>query len=46
MNVFFQYVTDSDIIPGYRTEHSAIILKLKFQNNEREGGIGNLITVY
>ena len=41
----FQYVTDSDVIPGYRTDHSAIILKLKFQNNERGRGY-YLITVY
>ena len=34
----FQYVTNTDIIPGYRTDHSAIILKLKFQNNERGKG--------
>lgn len=34
----FQYVTDSDIIPGYRTDHSAIILKFKFQENERGKG--------
>ena len=31
----FQYVTDSDIIMGYKTDHSAIILILKFKNNER-----------
>ena len=34
----FHYVTNTDIIPGYRTDHSAIILKLKFQNNERGKG--------
>ena len=33
----FQYVIDSDIISGYRTDHSAIILKLKFQENDRSG---------
>ena len=32
----FQYVIDSDIISSYRTDHSAIILKLKFQENDRE----------
>ena len=42
----FQYVADSDIILGYRTDHSAIILKLKVQNTKGEAGIGNLIIVY
>ena len=27
----FSFVTDSDIVPGYRTDHSGIILKLKLQ---------------
>lgn len=34
----FQYVINSSIIPGYRTDHSAILLKLKLQNNERGKG--------
>ena len=34
----FQYINDSDIISGYRTDHSAIILKLKFQENDRGKG--------
>lgn len=34
----FQYVTDSDIISGYRTDHSAIILRLKFPENNRGKG--------
>ena len=34
----FQYVIDSDIISGYRTDHSAIILKLKFQENNSGKG--------
>ena len=31
----FSFVTDSDIVPGYRTDHSGIILKLKLQELER-----------
>ena len=31
----FSFVTDSDIVPGYRTDHSDIILKLKLQDLER-----------
>ena len=31
----FSFVTDSDIVPGYRTDHSGIILKLKLQDLER-----------
>ena len=34
----FTLVHDSDIVPGYRTDHSGIILKIKLQENER--GIG------
>ena len=34
----FQYVIDSDIISRYRTDHSVIILKLKFQENNRGKG--------
>ena len=34
----FQFVIDSDIVAGYRTDHSGIILKLKLQENERGRG--------
>ena len=32
------YITDSDIIPGYRADHSSITLRVKLQNNERGRG--------
>ena len=28
-----EYVMDTNINPGYRTDHSSILLKLKFINN-------------
>ena len=34
----FQNGLDADIIPGYRTDHSGIILKLKLQDNDRGRG--------
>ena len=34
----FQYVTHTDIISGYRTDHSAITLRLKLQDSERGKG--------
>ena len=34
----FQYVTAANIISGYRTDHSAITLKLKLHKNERGKG--------
>ena len=37
-NSIFSFVTDSDIVPGYRTDHSGIILKKKLQENERGKG--------
>ena len=33
-----EYVMGTYIIPGYRTDHSSILLKLKFINNERGCG--------
>ena len=30
-----KYVFDTNINPGYRTDHFSILLKLKFINNER-----------
>ena len=33
-----KYVMDTDINPGYRTDRSSILLKLKFINNERGRG--------
>ena len=33
-----EYVMDTDINPGYRTDRSSILLKLKFINNERGRG--------
>ena len=30
-----QYVIDAEIIPGYRTDHSGITLKLKLVESER-----------
>ena len=33
-----EYVMETNIIPGYRTDHSSILLKLKFINNERGRG--------
>ena len=37
-DTFFQFVTDTDIVSGYRTDHSGIILKLKLLENERGKG--------
>ena len=37
-DTFFQFVTDTDIVSGYRTDHSGIILKLKLSENERGKG--------
>lgn len=34
----FQFVTNTDIISGYRTDHSSIILKIKLQESERGRG--------
>lgn len=34
----FQYVMDSDIVSGYRSDHSGIVLKLKLQDYERGKG--------
>ena len=34
----FTLFHDSDIVPGYRTDHSGIILKIKLQENERGRG--------
>ena len=34
----FQFVTDANITSGYRTDHSAITLKLKFQESARGKG--------
>ena len=34
----FSFVVDSDIVPGYRTDHSGIIVKLKLQENDRGKG--------
>ena len=36
----FQFVTDAKIIPGYRTDHSGIALKLKLIDRERGRGYG------
>ena len=33
-----EYVMDTSINPGYRTDHSSILLKLKFINNEQGRG--------
>ena len=33
-----EYVMDTNINPGYRTDHSSILLKLKIINNERGRG--------
>ena len=33
-----EYVIDTSINPGYRADHSSILLKLKFINNERGPG--------
>ena len=33
-----EYVMDTNINPGYRTDHSSILFKLKFINNERGHG--------
>ena len=41
----FGHVINSSIIPGYRTDHSAILLKLKFQKMKERKVIGNSITV-
>lgn len=34
----FQYVHDSGITPGYRTDHSGVYIKVRFQDNERGKG--------
>ena len=34
----FQYVHESSIVPGYRTDHSGILIKFKLQDNERGKG--------
>ena len=34
----FSFVVDSDIVPGYRTDHSGFIIKFKLQENERRIG--------
>ena len=34
----FTLVHDSDVVPGYRTDHPGIILKIKLQENERGRG--------
>ena len=34
----FQYVHESSIVPGYRTDHSGILIKIKLQDNERGKG--------
>ena len=34
----FRFHMDSDIVPGYRTEHSDILLTLKLTDNERGKG--------
>ena len=34
----FSFIEDSDIVPGYRTDHSGITIKLKLQENERGKG--------
>ena len=34
----FQFVTDTKIMPGYRTDHSRITLKLKLLGSERGRG--------
>ena len=37
-DTLFQFVTDTDIVSGYRTDHLGIILKLKLLENERGKG--------
>ena len=34
----FQYVHESGIVPGYRTDHSGVYVKVKLQDNERGKG--------
>ena len=38
----FPYVHDTSIIPGFRTDHSSILLKLKLHDNERGRGYWKL----
>ena len=38
----FPYVHDTSIIPGFRTDHSSILLKLKLYDNERGRGYWKL----
>ena len=38
----FPYVHDTNIIPGFRTDHSSILLKLKLYDNERGRGYWKL----
>ena len=40
----FQYVMETDIVPGCRTDHSGIILTLKLSENERGNDTGSLTT--
>lgn len=37
-DMLLAFVTDTKIIPGYRTDHSAIVLEFSFQNNDRGKG--------
>ena len=41
-----EYVMDTNINPGYRTDHSSILLKLKFINNERGRGYWKFNNLY
>ena len=34
----YQFITDTQIIPGFRTDHNAIVLKLKLQESVRGTG--------
>ena len=42
----FTLLHGSDIVPGYRTDHSGIILKIKLQEKNVEEDTGNSIIHY
>ena len=40
----FSYLDDCKIVPGYRTDHSGVVLKLNFLSKKGENAIGSLTT--
>ena len=42
----FQCVSDCEILPGYRTDHSGVLLTLKLETIIQAVAIGNSITLH